>query len=257
MIVSFIDDLKGLPSTIRLMIHFFCVGLSLFSFKDEIFIYSQNFELFKILALGPTIDFYIITFLLIFFWLWVINLFNFMDGMDGITSVQVIFLTFVTNILSLLGYLSENFQSLSIIILAAFLAFYNFNKPTAKIFLGDVGSIPMGYIAGFIIITSLLQGGPIVPLLIITMYHLMDASITLINRIIKRRNVFEAHSDHFFQKALRSGQTHRQLLNKIIVLFFFLLLLSTISIKYPLSCLFLAILLSFGFLVLLHFQVKK
>ena len=175
-----------------------------------------------------------------------------MDGMDGLTCTQVLFLAFTTNILYLLGYMNENFQFLSLILISLFLAFYSFNKPSAQIFLGDVGSIPVGYIAGLVLIYNFLNGGPIVPLLIISMYYLSDSTLTLIIRIIKKKNIFEAHSDHFYQKILRTGQTHRQVLNKITILLFFLFIFSMISVKYPFVSLISAIIFTLGFLIFLH-----
>ena len=87
-------------------------------------------------------------------WLWIINLFNFMDGMDGLITTQMIFLSFLTNFLALFSLIDEQFQFLSLVVLSLFLAFIKYNRPKAQIFLGDSGSIPCGYIAGFILIDS-------------------------------------------------------------------------------------------------------
>ena len=77
-----------------------------------------------------------------------------MDGMDGLTCIQVLTLFITTNILCLFGFINENFQLISLILISLFLAFYKFNKPNASIFLGDVGSIPIGYISGLLLITN-------------------------------------------------------------------------------------------------------
>ena len=70
-----------------------------------------------------------------------------MDGMDGLTCAQVLTISITINILSMFSLMNENFQFLSLILISLlFLAFYKFNKPSAKIFLGDAGSIPIGYI---------------------------------------------------------------------------------------------------------------
>ena len=249
MIISFIDDLYNLPSTLRLIVHFCCVSLSLFYLKEEILEYSQNLEFFKILGLGPEIDFFIVTLFLIFFWLWIINLFNFMDGMDGITSIQVIFLALTTNTLSLIGYLNQNFQLLSVLILAAFLAFYNFNKPPARIFLGDVGSISIGYLCGLIIIYGMLSFNVFVPLCIIVMYYLVDSTLTLLLRLIRGENIFKAHSDHFYQRILRSGQSHNQVLLKFIALSFLLFIFSILSTQFFLLSLSLAFTSTVGLII--------
>ena len=93
-------------------------------------------------------------FIFLFFvmlWVWIINMYNFMDGMDGITSVQISSLSILTNFLAILGLIEESFIYFSLILLTISFAFYSVNKPPSKIFLGDVGSIPLGFIAGFIL----------------------------------------------------------------------------------------------------------
>ena len=126
-----------------------------------------------------------------------------------------------------------------------------------QIFLGDVGSIPIGYIVGLVLIYTFLKNGPIVPLLIVSLYYLFDSTLTLIIRLIKKKDIFEAHSDHFYQKILRNfGQTHRQVLNKITILLVFLFIFSMISIRYPLLSLILAIITTLGFLVFVQRHYK-
>ena len=127
--------------------------------------------------------------------------------------------------------------------------FISLTDPSASIFLGDVGSIPIGYILGFLFIYTFLKNGPIIPLLIVSLYYLFDSTLTLIIRLFKGKNIFEAHSDHFYQKILRAGQTHKQVLNKIIILLLILFVLSMISIKYPIISLILGILTTLGFLI--------
>ena len=250
-IVSLIDDFKNLSAPIRLLVHVITVAISIFVLKEDIYKFIDN-NILEFIDFNRLFIFYFFSFALTLIWVWIINLFNFMDGMDGLTCTQVLFLAFTTNILYLLGYMNENFQFLSLILISLFLAFYSFNKPSAQIFLGDVGSIPVGYIAGLVLIYNFLNGGPIVPLLIISMYYLSDSTLTLIIRIIKKKNIFEAHSDHFYQKILRTGQTHRQVLNKITILLFFLFIFSMISVKYPFVSLISAIFFTLGFLIFLH-----
>ena len=194
--------------------------MSIFILKEDIYKFIDN-NILSFIDFNPLFIFYLFSVALILLWIWIINLFNFMDGMDGLTCTQVLFLALTINILYLLGYMNENFQFLSLILISLFLAFYKFNKPTAQIFLGDVGSIPVGYIAGLVLIYNFLKGGPSVPILIVYLYYLFDSTLTLVIRLIKRKNIFEAHSDHFYQKILRAGQTHRQVLNKITFLLFF------------------------------------
>ena len=255
-LISLIDDVKNLSALIRLLTHFFCVAISIFMLRDDIALFIQN-NISTWLHFSPLLLFYFLSFLLIFSWIWIINLFNFMDGMDGLTCVQVLTLFITANILCLLGLINENFQFISLILISLFLAFYKFNRPNASIFLGDVGSIPIGYVSGLLLITTFLNNGPIIPLLIVFLYYLFDSTLTLILRLKKGKNIFEAHSDHFYQKILRAGQTHRQVLNKIIILLLFLFILSMISIKYPIISLTLGMVFTLGFLIILQKQSKN
>ena len=218
--ISFIDDVKNLSAPIRLLVHFFCVAISIYVLKKDISIFIES-NILTWLNYNPLFLFYLLSLILLVAWIWIINLFNFMDGMDGLTCAQVLTISITINILSMFSLMNENFQFLSLILISLFLAFYKFNKPSAKIFLGDAGSIPIGYISGFMLIYTFLKNGPIIPLIIVFLYYLLDATLTLIIRFYKGKNIFEAHSDHFYQKILRAGQTHQQVLNKIVGLLFF------------------------------------
>jgi len=240
-LISLVDDIKNLPAILRLILHSLCVIISVYYMKDDIISFLNSSQISIILNLSKSILFYLLALLIILSWLWLINLFNFMDGMDGLTALQMIFLALTINIISLINYFDKDFQFLGLIIFAAFLAFFRHNKPSAKIFLGDSGSIPSGYIAGYILIESLLKQGPFLSILIILMYFILDSTITLIIRSIKNNNLFTAHSDHFYQKMIRKGYSHKYVLRKIFFLLFFLILLSFISLKYHLISFLLAL----------------
>ena len=102
-----------------------------------------------------------------------------------LTCVQVLTFSLTINMLCLLGLMSENLQLISLLLIAIFLSFYKFNRISASIFLGDVGSIPIGYILGFLFIYTFLKDGPIIPLLIVSLYYLFDSTLTLIIRLFK------------------------------------------------------------------------
>ena len=230
-IISLIDDFKNLSAKIRLSVHFCCVLLSVYFLKQDIIFFINSHNLVILENIDKNILFFFLSLLIILVWLWIINLFNFMDGMDGLITTQMIVLSFLTNILALSSILNEQFQFLSLTVLSLFLAFIKYNKPKAKIFLGDSGSIPCGYIAGFILIDSFLSLGPFIPFLIIILYFLLDSSITLVRRIVKKENLFIAHSDHFYQRMLRTGYSHKEVLRKISILWIILLFLSFLALK--------------------------
>ncbi len=254
-LVSLFDDIKSLPVTLRLVVHSLCVVISVYYMKDDIISFIHNTDIIIKLDVSDALLFYLLASFIIFSWLWIINLFNFMDGMDGLTALQMIFLALTINIISLMNYLGNDFQFLGLVILSAFLAFFRHNKPSAKIFLGDSGSIPSGYIAGFVLIESFFQQGPFFSILIILMYFILDSTITLLFRSIRNKNLFTAHSDHFYQRMIRKGYSHHYVLKKIFFLLIFLIFLSFISLKYDFISFSLALIITI--LSLIYFSVRS
>ena len=251
--ISFIDDIKNLGTKVRLFLHFFIVSLSLIIYIEPI-----TMNLFSAPLLYEKYIPLIICFLFVFIlisWMWIINLYNFMDGIDGLTALQVCTVAVCTNFLSILGYINEEYQYFSLILFSVYLAFYQFNQSPAKIFLGDVGSIPSGYLVGFIMISCLLTNGILLPIVIVNMYYILDSSITLLIRFYKRDNVLEAHSDHFYQKMIRKGYQHSYVIKWIFALNSILLILSLLSMKLPIISFIFSILLTTALLYL--FYVKK
>tara|TARA_Y100000991_G_C21898172_1_gene316818 strand:- start:312 stop:860 length:549 start_codon:yes stop_codon:yes gene_type:complete len=171
-----------------------------------------------------------------------------MDGMDGITATQICSFALGVNIISFLGYLGNDLQLFSLIIFAVFLGFYKLNKPPAKIFLGDTGSIPIGFIVGLILIKSFISHNLLIPLIILTMYHLLDSTITIFFRLSRGENIFQAHSSHFYQRPLQSGFSHSFVLKWIQILNIFLLIISLFAISYPEESLLIALISCAGLL---------
>ena len=180
-----------------------------------------------------------------------------MDGMDGITSVQISSLSILTNFLAILGLIEESFIYFSLILLTISFAFYSVNKPPSKIFLGDVGSIPIGFIAGFILIYNMIMYNLVFPFLIIMLYYLQDSIATIILRFFKKENVFQAHSSHFYQKILRKGYSHDYVLKKIIYLNAILLLLAILAYYYPLTSFLLAFICTSSLLIFFNSRKPK
>ena len=254
-LISLLDDIKSLPAMLRLTVQFLCVIISVFYMQNDIILFINNTDTIIKLYISDSIFFYFLASLIILTWLWLINLFNFMDGMDGLIALQMVFLALTVNVISLMNYFDKDFQFLGLLIFAAFLAFFRHNKPSAKIFLGDSGSIPSGYIAGFVLIESFLKQGPFLSILIILMYFILDSTITLIIRSIKNKNLFVAHSEHFYQVMIRKGYSHHYVLMKILFLLIFLVLLSFISLKYQLISFVLAFVSTI--LSLIYFSISS
>jgi UDP-N-acetylmuramyl pentapeptide phosphotransferase/UDP-N-acetylglucosamine-1-phosphate transferase len=86
----------------------------------------------------------------------------------------------------------------------ALLGFAPFNRPVARLFLGDVGSLPIGLLVGWMLL-QLAGTGALAAALLLPLYYLMDATITLLRRLGRRERVWEAHRGHFYQKATDNG----------------------------------------------------
>ena len=256
-LVSLLDDIKSLPAVLRLIVQSLCVIISVYFIRDDITFFLNSLDIIIKLNVSESLLFYLFVSLIFFSWLWLINLFNFMDGMDGLTALQMIFLALTINIISFMNFFDKDLQFLGLVIFAAFLSFFRHNKPSAKIFLGDSGSIPCGYITGFVLIEAFLKQEPFFSIFIVLMYFILDATITLIIRIIKNKNVFTAHSDHFYQIMIRKGFSHHYVLQRIFLLLTFLILLSFISLKFHLISFFLALVITISFLIYFSISSKN
>lgn len=162
-------------------------------------------------------------------WMWFINLYNFMDGIDGISVGETVSVGIG---LTLLGfYVPDVPRSIAIdavIVVAAVAAFYPWNRHPAKLFMGDAGSIPLGFIIGFLLF-NLAAAGYWAAALILPAYYLADASVTIVRRLFSGKPVWQAHSEHFYQKAVRAGRAHDQVVSKIVTLNVLLIVLALVS----------------------------
>ncbi|MBK30554.1 MAG: hypothetical protein CMB49_07630 [Euryarchaeota archaeon] len=238
---SLLDDLKGLSASLRFAVHLFAVSTALYfvPFPGLIFggILSSEWDL-------------IVTAVL---WVWFINLFNFMDGIDGLASVEAIAISIgIFVIVRKLGF-DEKSMILSLSIGAALLGFLRWNWHPAKIFLGDVGSIPLGFVLGWMLL-GLAANGAWAPALILPLYFLIDATWTLFQRIISREKLWEAHCQHFYQRAVASGLKHDQVSWIVTVANLFLIMLSIIAARGLPEA---AVLAAFGAVGVLMFLLVK
>lgn len=189
--ISFLDDLFHLPILLRLAAHVFSVVAAIIWSPIAL----SGWE-FVLLALALT---------------WLTNLYNFMDGADGLAAGMTIigFSTYASAAL-LAGH--SHFATLNFSISAAALGFLLLNFHPAKIFLGDVGSIPLGFLAG----VSGFYGWQTAiwpawfPVLVFSPF-IVDASFTLVKRLLRREKIWQAHSQHYYQKLVHSGLGQRKM----------------------------------------------
>jgi UDP-N-acetylmuramyl pentapeptide phosphotransferase/UDP-N-acetylglucosamine-1-phosphate transferase len=145
--------------------------------------------------------------LLVLAGVWFVNLANFMDGIDGITLAGFLPLAGGAAALSWTGNVSPGGGLLAVAFFGALAGFVWFNLPRASLFLGDVGSLPIGLIGGALLL-DMAQHGAFAAALILPMYHVLDATSTLLGRLLRRERVWEAHRGHAYQRAVDAGWSH-------------------------------------------------
>ena len=186
-LLSFVNDKRDIPGRYRLAVHFAItvVFLGFFPLDGSISQGILPYELDYILS--------------IVIWVWFMNLYNFMDGIDGIAGVETLLLG--TGIFLFTG------EYFSLAIAAAALGFLMWNWHPARIFMGDVGSIPLGFLLGFLLLKLAAQGLWL-PAIILPLYYFADATFTLLKRLYNKENVLKPHKQHFYQQAVQKGYKH-------------------------------------------------
>jgi len=193
-LVSFVDDIRGLLPVIRLVVHFGCalsVVLVLRSLP-ELPIFRSSVGLPIVAAIAAIV--------------WSINLFNFMDGIDLIAACQGVF---VSGGAALILLYSGEYQfafALSVIAVSV-LAFGLFNIPPASMFMGDVGSVFLGFVISVLaIVTSATDNISPWSWLILYGVFVVDATTTLVMRVLSGQRFWKPHRTHLYQLlALRLG----------------------------------------------------
>jgi UDP-N-acetylmuramyl pentapeptide phosphotransferase/UDP-N-acetylglucosamine-1-phosphate transferase len=141
---------------------------------------------------------------------WMINLYNFMDGSDGLAGGMAV-IGFGTY--GIAAYLAGDisFAVANFAVAASALGFLLFNFPPARIFMGDVGAIPLGGLAAIFNLMGWLRGDwPVWFGIIVFSPFIVDASCTLIKRIARRAKVWQAHREHYYQRLIQHGWGHRK-----------------------------------------------
>jgi UDP-N-acetylmuramyl pentapeptide phosphotransferase/UDP-N-acetylglucosamine-1-phosphate transferase len=136
--------------------------------------------------------------------LWFVNLVNFMDGLDWMTVAEAVPITLALGVIGLLGYFPWQNTVISLALCGATIGFAFFNRPIAKLFLGDVGSLPVGLLLAWLLL-ALAGSGDRTAALLLPLYYLADSTITLLRRIANREVVWQAHRSHFYQRATDRG----------------------------------------------------
>ncbi|MFL6934621.1 MAG: MraY family glycosyltransferase [Xanthobacteraceae bacterium] len=192
-VIGFIDDMRGLSVSSRLVSQILAVALAVALMPAD-------------LRIVPPVPLPIERALLICGALWFVNLFNFMDGIDLISVVETVAVTLGIVLLAALGAIPAGYGIIAVALLGAMIGFAPWNAPPARLFLGDAGSVPVGFLLAVLLI-HIAAAHALAAAVILPLYYLADATITLIRRFLRGERVWEAHRQHFYQQATRNGFT--------------------------------------------------
>jgi UDP-N-acetylmuramyl pentapeptide phosphotransferase/UDP-N-acetylglucosamine-1-phosphate transferase len=189
-VLSFVDDLRGMPTLVRLACHLVAAALLL-----AYSLLPMAWAELVVLALAIT---------------WMTNLFNFMDGSDGLAGGMAC-IGFAAYAVAALAAGHAALAMVCTALSASAAAFLLFNFHPARIFLGDVGSIPLGFLTGALGVLGWSEDvWPLwFPLLVFGVF-IGDATLTLLKRLLRGERVWHAHRSHYYQRLVQLGAGHRR-----------------------------------------------
>jgi UDP-N-acetylmuramyl pentapeptide phosphotransferase/UDP-N-acetylglucosamine-1-phosphate transferase len=175
---------------------------------------------------------------------WFVNLVNFMDGLDWITVAGIVPLAAALALAGSYGVVDPVTGWLAAGLCGGLIGFAPFNRPVARLFLGDVGSLPIGLLTAYLLY-RLAGAGAFAAAVILPLYHIADSTITLLRRLARGEKVWEAHRSHFYQQATTNGFSVLAVVGRIGLLNLVLVALAAITVAWPqlwvqLACLLVA-----------------
>jgi Fuc2NAc and GlcNAc transferase len=203
-IVGLIDDRRPLPAALRLLVHFIAAtwaiawvgGLPALEIDGRVLIPGAVSTILAALGI-----------------VWVLNLFNFMDGIDGIAASEATFVALSGAMLTTAASVSVSggVAAAAFVLGASCVGFLRWNWPPASIFMGDVGSGFLGYVIAVLALAAARQS-PIALWVWLTLggVFFIDATVTLLRRLLRGERIYEAHSSHAYQCLARRWGSHRR-----------------------------------------------
>lgn len=186
--VSYLDDRTGLPTWLRFAVH---------ALVAVVFMIAQ----------GPAASGWL-TVLLVLAIVWMTNLFNFMDGSDGLAGGMALF-GFGTYAIAAWLQGDTALATICAIVAAAAAGFLVFNLHPARVFMGDTGSIPLGFLSAALGLMGWQSGDwPLWFPIVVFAPFVCDATITLLRRLARGERVWQAHKTHYYQRLVQLGWGH-------------------------------------------------
>lgn len=194
--LSWLDDLRPVPVLLRLAAHAAAVAAALagLAWSGS---WSPGLPVLAVVGLA---------------WLWFVNAFNFMDGIDGLATVEAI--AVAAGAAAVLAVQDGAAPAPALVIVGAAAGFLIWNWQPARVFLGDAGSIPLGFLLGWLLL-DLVRRGLVAAAIILPLYFLADATLTLLRRLVRGAPVWRAHRAHAYQRAVLGGTTMAAVVGRV------------------------------------------
>jgi UDP-N-acetylmuramyl pentapeptide phosphotransferase/UDP-N-acetylglucosamine-1-phosphate transferase len=190
-VTGIIDDRRALGPLPKLAAQFIAAGLAVISLRDALVSIPVPYAATALIAFLVLVA--------------ISNLANFLDGLDLMAVATIGLPSLFFTLLAVIGAIGTTFGPVGATLAGLFLAFVFFNRPPAKAFLGDSGSLPFGLVLGAMTVIVGCYAGPFAALLL-PAYMLCDGLVTIVRRTLKGENILNAHSSHVYQRAFRTGR---------------------------------------------------
>jgi UDP-N-acetylmuramyl pentapeptide phosphotransferase/UDP-N-acetylglucosamine-1-phosphate transferase len=215
-LVGVTDDLRPLDAIPRFVLQIAAVAAIIATFPAD-------------MRIVPSIPWWLDRAVMLVGGIWLVNLVNFMDGIDWMTVAEIVPTTAALGLFGLMGLLPSEATLVALALCGAMVGFAPFNRPVAQLFLGDVGSLPIGLLLGWLL-AVLAGGGHLAAAVLLPLYYLADATITLMRRLVNGEQIMQAHRSHFYQRALDVGLTVNQVVARVFALNLALGLLALLTV---------------------------
>jgi UDP-N-acetylmuramyl pentapeptide phosphotransferase/UDP-N-acetylglucosamine-1-phosphate transferase len=215
-LVGVTDDLRPLDAIPRLALQIAAVAAIIATFPAD-------------MRIVPSIPWWLDRAVMLVGGIWLVNLVNFMDGIDWMTVAEIVPTTAALGLFGLMGLLPSEATLVALALCGAMVGFAPFNRPVAQLFLGDVGSLPIGLLLGWLL-AVLAGGGHLAAAVLLPLYYLADATITLMRRLVNGEQIMQAHRSHFYQRALDVGLAVNQVVARVFALNLALGLLALLTV---------------------------
>lgn len=204
-LVGALDDLRPMPVLPRLALQTAAVAVAMHAAGPDVRLLPEAVPFLAERALAVIAG------------VWFVNLVNFMDGLDLVTVAETVPITAALVLLAIAGLLPSDAGLVAAALLGGMLGFAVFNRPPARLFLGDVGSLPVGLLLAWLLY-RLADAGPLAAALLLPFYYCADTTLTLLRRLAAGERVWEAHRSHFYQRATANGFSVREIVGHVFLL---------------------------------------